>query len=248
MPGLLRSRRWVLLTLLVVAAVAVMAELGFWQLRRLHSVREDNDRVRARLALPAADAASLLAPGFDPAAVVYRRVTIEGRYDRVSEVLVSNRSLNGEPGSHVLTPLRMTDGRAVLVDRGWIPLDLSASEEEATRPPVLVAVKVVGILFPSEKKSAFGPAIPPTGRLTTIPRIDVARVGKQLEYPAVPLYARLQSQAPPQSGELPEAPGPPDLSEGPHLSYAVQWFLFATVAAGVYAALLRREVRRARNA
>jgi surfeit locus 1 family protein len=241
-----RSRRWIVLTLLTVVAVATMVELGLWQLRRLHAVRADNARVRAQLALPVADAATLFAPGFSPSAVTFRRVTIEGRYDRVSEILVGNRSLNGEPGSHVLTPLRMADGRAMLVDRGWVPPDLSGEAEEATRPPVLVAVKVVGVLFPGEKKGTFGPSIPASGRVTTIPRIDVARVAKQLDYPVLPLYLRLEAQTPPQTGELPKAPGLPDLSDGPHLSYAVQWFLFATVAASVYAALLRRDLKKSR--
>jgi surfeit locus 1 family protein len=238
------NRRWIVVSVLTAVAIGAMVELGFWQLRRMHSVRADNDRVRARLALPASNASSLLARGFDPSAAAYRRVTVEGRYEGVSEVLVRNRSLDGQPGSHVLTPLRMKDGRGVLIDRGWIPLDLDEEEEEAMGPPVLVDVRVTGVLFPSEKKGAFGPTIPPGGRLTAVARIDVERLAKQLEYPVVPLYLRLGSQTPPQSGELPVPPGPPDLSEGPHLSYAVQWFLFATVAAAVYAALLRREMKR----
>jgi surfeit locus 1 family protein len=242
---MLLTRRWIVLTLLVLVAVVAMVALGFWQLRRLHSVREDNARVRARLAQPAEPIQFVLGPGVDPATAVYRRVSVTGRYDRVSEILLRNRSLNGEPGSHELTPLRMTDGRAVIVDRGWIPLDITADQEEQTRPPVLQPVTVVGVLFPSERKSVFAPSIPPTGRVTTIPRVDVARIAKQVDYPVVPLYMRLESQNPAQAGELPVPPGPPDLSEGPHLSYAVQWFLFATVALGTYVALLRRERRRA---
>src|SRR5207247_8424500 len=122
----------------------------------------------------------------------------------------------------------------VIVDRGWIPQDLSGPAEERTRPPVLEDAEVVGVLFPSERKGVFAPSIPPSGRLTTIPRIDIPRIAEQLDYPVVPLYMRLESQRPPQSGELPEPPGLPDLSEGPHLSYAIQWFLFATVAVVTY--------------
>jgi surfeit locus 1 family protein len=240
------TRRWIVLTALVTVAVAVMAMLGFWQLRRLHSVREDNARVRAQLAIRAAPLSEVLAPGVSPASVEYRRVIVSGRYDRVSEILLRNRSYQGRPGSHFLTPLRQSDGLAIIVDRGWVPVDLVGAREEATRPPVLVPVTVTGVLFPSERKGVFGPAIPRAGRLTTLPRIDVARIAKQLEYPIVPLYMRLQTQAPSQSGELPVPPGLPDLSEGPHLSYAVQWFLFATLAVAVYLALLRKSVHGAR--
>jgi surfeit locus 1 family protein len=238
------SRRWIVLTLLVVVAVGVMVSLGFWQLRRLNTVREDNARVRARLAQPVQLIEQVLSTGADPDRVVYRRVEVAGRYDRVSEILLRNRSYRGQPGSHVLTPIRLADGRGVLVDRGWIPQNLSGPDEEKTRPPVLQPVEVVGVLFPSERKGAFGSVIPPTGRLTTIARIDVARVAKQVEYPLVALYLRLESQTPSQSGDLPVPPGLPDLGEGPHLSYAVQWFIFAALAAGTYVVLLRRENRR----
>jgi cytochrome oxidase assembly protein ShyY1 len=224
-----------------------MVEVGFWQLRRLHIVRADNARVRATMALPAAPLESILGPGASASAARYRRVTVTGRYDRVSEVDLANRSFEGSPGSHRLTPLRPSAGPAIIVDRGWVPLDASAAREESARPPVLVPVTVVGVLFPSERKSLFAPTIAPTGRLTTIPRIDVARIAKQLPYSAYPLYLRLESQTPAQ-GELPVPPGPPDLSEGPHLSYAVQWFIFAAIAAGTYLALLRRDLRRRRSA
>lgn len=237
------TRRWIVLTAVVLVAIAVMVSLGFWQLRRLHSVREDNARVRARLALPAAPLSQVLAPGVDPASIVFRRVTLTGRYDRVAEILLRNRSLDGEPGSHFLTPLRQPDGLAIVVDRGWVPFDLVGPQEEATRPPVLVPVMVTGVLFPSERKGVFAPTIPPNGRLTTIPRIDVPRIARQLEYPIAPLYVRLQSQNPAQPGRLPVPPGLPDLSDGPHLSYAVQWFLFAAVAAATYVALLRKSMR-----
>lgn len=243
LDAMLVARRWIVMTAVVAAAVVVMVMLGFWQLRRLHSVREDNARVRERLAQPVAPLSSVLGPGTDASSAVYRRVRVTGRYDRVSEILLRNRSLDGESGSHFLTPLRQPDGLAIIVDRGWVPLGIGGSAEEATRPPVLVTVTVDGVLFPSERKGVFGPAIPPTGRLTTIPRIDVARIARQLEYPIEPLYLRLASQNPPQPGRLPVPPGLPDLSEGPHLSYAIQWFLFATVAVCVYAALLLKSVR-----
>ncbi len=234
------SRRWIILTVLVVVAVGVMIALGFWQLRRRDTVREDNARVRARLAEAVLPIEQVFPTDGGADRAVYRRVKLAGRYDRVSELLLRNRSYKGQPGSHVLTPLRLADGRGVIVDRGWIPLNLSSPEEERTRPPVLQPVEVVGVLFPSERKGSFGPAIPATGRLTTIARIDVARIGRQVDYPLVPLYLRLESQTPLQSGDLPVPPGLPDLGEGPHLSYAIQWFIFATLAAVTYVVLLRR--------
>src|SRR6266542_1572491 len=144
-----RRPRWIVRTVLVLAAVVVMVELGFWQLRRLHTVREDNAHVREHLREPVADIATVLAPGLATEDAVYRRVRVRGHYDRLSEILLSNRSFEGEPGSHVLTPLRFEDGRAVIVDRGWIPQNLSGPAREKARPSVSVDIDVVGVLFPS---------------------------------------------------------------------------------------------------
>jgi surfeit locus 1 family protein len=233
------TRRWLVATIVVVAAVLTMVQLGFWQLRRLDEVRGDNARVRSRLVQQAEPVERLLLAGGDPEAATFRRSIVEGRYEPGGELILANRSYRGSAGSHVLTPLRTSDGRALIVDRGWISLKTALQE---VKPPD-VPVRVVGVLFPSERKGAFGPSIPPGGRVTQVPRVDVARITGQLIGPAYPLYLRLESQTPPQAGELPVPPGLPALDEGSHLSYAVQWFIFATIAVLTYGALARRASR-----
>jgi cytochrome oxidase assembly protein ShyY1 len=232
----LLTRRWLVATIVVVAALVTMVQFGFWQLRRLDEVRGDNARVRSRLAQPAEPVERLLPPSGDPEAATFRRATVEGRYEPGGEVVLANRSYRGSAGIHVLTPLRTSDGRALIVDRGWVPLRTTLQEVRPTDEPV----RVVGVLFPSERKGAFGSSIPPGERVTQVPRVDVARIAGQLMGPAYPLYLRLQSQTPPQGAELPVPPGVPGLDEGSHFSYAVQWFIFATIAALTYGALARR--------
>lgn len=234
----LLTRRWIVAGLVVLAAVVTMVALGLWQLRRHDEVGSRNDLVRKRQSADVVPVEEVF--GGDPQAATYRRVTFEGIYDVAAEVAIDNRSAEGRPGRHLLTPLRPARGPALIVDRGWIPLDSDAS---AAAPPD-GHVTVVGVLFPSERKGALEPAIAPTGTLDRFPRIDVARIGRQLAYPSYPLYLRLQSQAPAQESSLPQRPGSPTLSAGPHLSYAVQWFLFAAVAVAVFAALARRESKR----
>jgi surfeit locus 1 family protein len=239
----LLTRRWLVASLVVLTAVIVMVMLGFWQLRRLDQVTSSNDRVRSRLALPVVPVEQVLTSDGDPNDAVYRRVEALGRFDSSQEVVLDNRSNQGRAGRHLLTPLVTQAGRALIVDRGWVPLDISSEAATAARPPS-GTVRVVGVLFSSERKGAFGPSIPPQGRLAAVPRVEVARLAQQLPYPAFPLYLRIVSQSPPQAGELPFPPGLPELDDGPHLSYAVQWFLFATVALAVFGALARREARR----
>ena len=74
-------------------------------------------------------------------------------------------------------------------------------------------------------------------------RADVARIAKQLPYPIVPAYVQLQTQQPPQSGIQPRVLPEPVLDEGPHFSYAVQWFIFTTIALVGYPLILRRKAR-----
>jgi cytochrome oxidase assembly protein ShyY1 len=240
----LLTRRWIVAAVVVLTAVVTMVELGLWQLRRHDEVRSRNALVEERLSSSVVPVEAVLGTGRDPAAATYRRVSLEGTYDVASEVAVDNRSSEGRPGRHLLTPLRAAAGTALIVDRGWIPLDTDPS---TARPPAGRAT-VVGVLFPSERKGALEPQIAPTGKLARFPRIDVARIGRQLAYPTYPLYLRLESQAPGQQGTLPILAGLPSLTDGPHLPYAVQWFLFATVAVTVFAALIRREARRRQRA
>ena len=238
----LLTRRWIVASAVVLVAVVAMVMLGLWQLRRHDEVTSSNDRVRSRLALPVVSVDEVLTPGVDPEEAVYRRVEATGRFDPSQEVVLDNRSNQGRAGKHLLTPLVTESDRALIVDRGWIPLDLP-SDTTSVRPPT-GAVRVVGVLFSSERKGTFGPTIPSDGRVSAVPRADVARLAQQLPYPAYPLYLRIVSQSPTRTGELPIPPGLPVLDDGPHLSYAVQWFLFATVALAVFAALARRESRR----
>lgn len=239
----LLTRRWIVASVVVLIAVAAMIALGLWQLGRNDEVRSDNNHLRAQLALPAASIEEVLPEGADADEAVYRRVDVTGRYDPSAEIVLDNRSNQGRPGRHLLTPLVTESGRALIVDRGWMPLDVTPAEAAGAAPPS-ETTRVVGVLFPSERKGSFGAGIPAEGRVTAVPRVDVARISRQLAYPAYLLYLRLESQSPASGSALPVLPGLPALDNGPHLSYAIQWFLFATVATAVFGALARREARR----
>lgn len=237
-----RSGKWLALAAAVV--VAGCAGLGIWQLRRLADRREANRVLLERRALPVVALDAAPAPtGGRADSLAYRRARASGEYDTANEVLLRARSLDGRAGNHVLTPLRLPSGRAIVVDRGWVPL-------AANRPPVAEApppkgrVTVTGILAPSEPKPRiFGPRDPPSGRLSTIGRIDLDRLARQIPYPVEPLYLALEEQQPPQPGSLPAVAGLPPPGEGPHLAYAVQWFVFGAIAGATAILLLRAERR-----
>ena len=236
------SRRWLAALLVVIVFSGTCVELGLWQLRRLDERKKLNAAVSTNMRLPVVPLADALATGRP----LYRRVTVSGHYDVSQELLLTGRSFNDRPGSDVLTPLKLSDGRALIVNRGFVPLSVSAPATPATVPPG-GAVSITGVLLPTEHRGFLGQREPVTGRLTTIVRIDVPRIRQQLPYDVVPQYLLLSSQTPPQpNGTLQYESFIPDLSNGPHLSYAIQWFFFASFAVLAYVVVAFRNARKVR--
>ncbi|MCU1353485.1 MAG: hypothetical protein JWM05_2694 [Acidimicrobiales bacterium] len=237
--------KWILSHLFVLVLVVAMINLGFWQLRRLQEKKDRNRRYRERTAQPVVPLSALVttrSPAADVEADQFRRVTLRGTYRPDQEVLVRSRSQNGAPGSWVLTPLVLPDGTGVIVNRGWINNSGQLDAVPATVRAPTGTVTVIGLVQPTETRGRFGPIDPPTGRLTNLARADVARIQRQVPERLVPAWVQLQTQAPQTARAVnrPRPLDPPALDEGPHLSYAVQWFIFTTVAVVGYPLILRR--------
>jgi cytochrome oxidase assembly protein ShyY1 len=238
--------RWILSHLLVLVLVITMINLGFWQLRRLHERKAYNASVRANETQPAQPAEDVLHAG-DPVSVGhdlnFRRVSATGTYDTSNEIIVRARSLDETPGVWALTPLRLPDGNGVIVLRGFLPSQGTLEKVPADAEPPSGEVTITGLVQETQTRGAFGPTDPATGHLDTMARADVARIAKQLPYPILPAYVQLQTQSPPQAGIQPRVLPEPVLDEGPHLSYAIQWFIFTTIALIGYPLILRRKAR-----
>jgi surfeit locus 1 family protein len=238
----LSKPRWIALGLFAVIMTALCVRLGFWQLDRLQGRRYYNRLFAQGMAMPPEPIESLVdGSAGSGGTLLYRQAEAAGIYDTAHEVILYGRSRDGQPGNHVLTPLRLTDGRAVLVDRGWVPFDMDAPPITSAVPPD-GTVTDTGLLAPGEPGGS-----PQTGTTTTFTRVDLVQIGRQLPYPLLPYYLQLQRQTPPQSGFLPIPPPAPTLDEGPHEGYALQWFSFATIAGLGFLLLVVREVRDARR-
>ncbi len=235
--------------MLVAVLVVVMVNLGFWQLRRLDEKRDHKALVEARQEQPAAPADELLANATDPhdpevEAVVYRTATATGEYLDGATVIVENRTYNGASGGWILTPLDLGGGRALLVNRGFIGFNREGRIEAPPAPTG--SVEVEGMLFPSQERQSFGARDPEDGTLAVLARVDLVRIDAQLDERLLPAYLQLTASDPTEPPTAEGAPqlvalGPPGVSEGPHLGYAVQWFIFSTIALGGYGLILRRQ-------
>jgi surfeit locus 1 family protein len=241
----LLSFRWIAITLGVVALAAVMVRLGFWQLDRLSQRRQLNGFVESQIAMaPINLNVSPDLPGLD--GMDYRPVVVSGEYKFAEQVVLRNKSYQGMPGGHLLTPLRITGTQeAVIVDRGWISLtDLNAGHLERFDEPGMVVVK--GAISLSQEDYPTGGTVDPTmapdgSRLTALNLVNLTRLSPQVSEQLLPIY--IQEEPSKDWTRQPyRVAAAPDLSDGPHLSYAVQWFSFAAIVLVGYPILVKRQL------
>jgi cytochrome oxidase assembly protein ShyY1 len=103
-------------------------------------------------------------------------------------------------------------------------------------------VEVQGLLEASQSRGSFGPTDPSDEILDTLSRVDLDRYQEQVDGDLYPVWLQLESQDPPP-GDRPTPVDPPELTEGPHLGYAFQWFTFTVIALVGYPLILRRRAR-----
>jgi surfeit locus 1 family protein len=242
---------WIVSHVFVLSMVVLMISLGFWQLRRLDERQTYNATVESRQDIAPVPVDELFpeGPGTSPAEVEdgeFRMVTLTGTYAVDQQVLVRNRTNQGIPGYWVLTPLVLADGSAVPVNRGWVPFATTEPEGPWSQyDPPASQVSVLGMVQEPQVRSTGlvgGPTDAAEGRLSTLSRVDVGRLQQQVDEQLWPIFVNLRAQEPAQ-GDLPVPVPPPELGEGNHLSYAGQWFIFATLTLIVYPLLLRRVAR-----
>lgn len=250
--------RSILILLLVLAVAGVCVRLGFWQVARWREKRAMNVAMAAALRAPAID----LAFHFDHLAHLHgRRVRAQGRYDEAHQILLQARSHQGSPGVEVVTPLLFEgESTAVLVDRGWLyAADAATADplecpEPGTRSVVGIVdsvragaggrpIRELPRLLPElSGRSAAAVATPDSSTLYSARWLDRDSLQQRLPYVLLPIVIR-QLPGP----DVPDRPArrvPAPLNEMTHISYAIQWFLFAVIALVGSLALARSRSRR----
>lgn len=238
----LLSPRWVAAHVLVVVVAVVFVNLGSWQLRRLEEKRTINAVGESRFeAEPTPLNALLSSVGDDLDSLEFRKTVATGEFLPEHEVLIRSQVHQGNAGFHVITPLLVGEGRAVLVDRGWVPLVLDQVPVMEALPPE-GTVDVEGWIRPTQQRPALGPRDPVEGRLVTMSRVDIERIQEQVPFDLEPVYISMLGEQAENQPVLPAAPEFDD--EGSHLAYAIQWFGFTVVGIVGYLALIRKSSKR----
>jgi surfeit locus 1 family protein len=240
---ILFGRKWIISTLLALVGAAVCIRLGIWQLDRLEQRRAFNAHYLATANLPELDLNN--DSRSDLPSMEYRPVTVRGRYDFSNQVALLNFYKDGEYGYDLLTPLHLADGRAVLVERGWIPGTGNETRDGWSRYDEKADVTVRGVIRLGVTKTPIGGQADPTpvagqSRLDFWNFINIQRLSTQIPYPILPVYIQ------PAAGSSDNSPPIParveiEISEGPHFGYALQWFAFAAILIIGYPFFVRRQ-------
>ncbi|WP_424636670.1 SURF1 family protein [Embleya sp. AB8] len=239
----LLTPRWIVMALLVVVLIPIMVELGFWQLHRHENKVAHNDLISTNIKRKPVPAEELLAVGRKlPGDLQWRRVTLTGKYDAEHEVLARMRTQDGVVGYYVITPLVAADGRTLLVNRGWVRNPAEATDRPDVPPAPAGQVTVTGRLRPDEtrKDSGIRDVGVPEGQVM---RISGFELGPKLPHPVFGGFVELTEQAPTSAKAPALVPKPDDEDLGPHLAYAVQWWIFAFALLAMFVKLVRGEAR-----
>jgi surfeit locus 1 family protein len=235
------QRKWLLATLLVFAGTALCIRLGIWQLDRLEQRRAFNARFEWARKQPVLDLNRDQPQKI--ADMEWRPVNVTGEYDFVNQVALRNQYYDNQYGYHLLTPL-LFDGRAVLVDRGWVPAEGSSLPANWRAYDEGDTVNVSGQIRLGHAKPALGGVADPLpengAKLEIWNNADLARISEQMPYPILPIYIQPEADA---NDTTPPIPFQPEieLTEGPHFGYALQWFTFAAILFIGYPFFLRKQ-------
>ncbi|MGC3993792.1 MAG: SURF1 family protein [Propionicimonas sp.] len=235
--------RWLALAVFVVALAVAFVNLGFWQLARLDQRRAMNSSVVDHENSAVVDFSTVFTRTIVEADQ-WQRVRVSGTFDADHQFLVRYRSQGEASGYEVVTPLHTTTGQWVLVDRGF---GVKANTEDY--PTVLPApptgtVDIVGYVRRDEQGST--DAMTPVQPSNTIRLVNSGALAATLPYPIVNGFVSAIEMTPAQEGNLVPVQ-PPELTEGNHFSYAIQWFTFAGIAGIGLVVLIRSDLRAARK-
>lgn len=248
MQNLPRAGRWAIYVALAVVFAIACAFLSNWQFSR-------NEERAAQLALvernydaePVPLAEVIPAGGELEPQDEWRPVRLTGEYVIDEQLLARNRPHGGTAAFEVLVPFRLDDGRVLLIDRGWVPPGQDRPEPDTVPTPPDGEATVIARLRPGEPLPASGRSAPdgqvPTINLALVAETMAPDVGRTLELSA---YGVLVSEDPAPAA-APQALESPSEDPGPHLSYAIQWILFAIMGFVFIGYVIRTERRHRRE-
>lgn len=222
-------------TVLIALLSLIFVRLGLWQLDRLEERRASNELLRQQLNQEAIDLTEE-EDSADLTSFSDRQVTVTGAFDFGYQIIVKSQVNEIGPGVRLAAPFVLENSnRAIMVDRGWLssaefnPAQLAQYDDPATT--------ITGYLRPSDN---LAPKATPSPLFSAEQfRLHLPTLDQQLPYDLLPMIL-MQGPASAEISARPyRSPQEIDLSEGPHMAYALQWFAFALLCSIGYIFYLR---------
>jgi cytochrome oxidase assembly protein ShyY1 len=237
--------KWVALTLVAILLQPAFFALSDWQWRRLHQretyntvILDNQNKPTVSLDDAIAQTPKGLRLSVDPA-WQWRPVSVTGTWDVAHQVLVRKKSYESNLGFWVVTPITDAHHHSILVNRGWIPASSSALTSPAVLPAPTGNVSIIGRLRIITARDKPRPKDLPHGQVDTIQPSEVLPASSVVSNGYLELSAST-----PQSMTSDLSPiQPPEITEGPHRSYALQWIFFAIMTVIGYIILIRKEIQ-----
>lgn len=226
--------RWVLVHVSVVSLTAFMVFLGFWQLDRLEQRRERNAAIETNTRSEPVPATAAMGVKQNE----WRRVRLSGTYINDKTVIVINRSQDGVAGDNIAVPFRTESNGIFLVNRGFVPLTVS-SRTSPDQP-----LELVGYVRLTQDRRTLGAIDANVVGTKEFQRFDLPRIktatGLDMN---TGYFVQLIEESPSPGTGFPTPVPLPEVDEGSHFSYAMQWFFFSSVAFVAWIAVIRRRLR-----
>lgn len=230
--------KWIASHLFVLLLTVSFIGAGLWQVGRLFERQDENSLVEERMGGVQPYSFAL---GSDPESLEYVRIQVVGSFEEESSILIANRSDEGTPGFWMWTNFVTDSGDDLLVNRGFIErsvvLGLEGSVPLSEADPTPGEITIEGLLRAGIEGGRSTEAGDQLSRPDAELAVDLLGLDPALD---ASVYLELTAQDPPRDALAPRPVPAPDLSEGPHRSYAFQWFTFALMGVIGYAAVLIR--------
>ena len=239
----LLTPKWILVTLICLAMLPAFQALSNWQWHRLHDRQAYNVTIQAEIDKPPVALSELTVSVPEsvtvPAGSQWRTVEMTGSWLSGNQVLVRKKSLESDLGLWVVTPLRLSDGTVVMVNRGWIAAANSAVDSPVVATVPVGTIEVLGRLREVQDRTKPAPSDLPAGQVDRIIPLEIVSGATTLSNAYVEMTASRPESKSADIRTLPE----PEVTEGAHRSYALQWMFFEIMTVIGWSILVRNEFK-----